>query len=89
MAGDISNGDIYQVLLNISKDIGEIKGTASATVATLHAHIEDDKNMAEAIQKLNLAQARQRGFVAAISVIGAIAGAGLGAAVDYFSRGGH
>lgn len=70
------------VLLDIKGDIGEIKGTITGHAASIASQGVE-------VQKLQLAQAKQRGFVAAISAIGAFAGVAIGAAADYFSRGNH
>ncbi len=85
---DVSNGDIYNLLINMKGDLGRLEGKVDGHAEKLSAHIEDDKLLNASIQKLQLSQAKQRGFVAAISTIGAVVGAGLGAAVDYITRGG-
>ena len=83
-----SNSDIFNLLVNMRGDMGRIEGTVKGFGEKLTDHIKDDKDLTAAVQKLQLSQARQRGFVAAISTVGAVIGEGLGAAVDYFSRGG-
>lgn len=89
MSNEVSNGDIFSVLMDIKESIGRLDGKVDSHSGQLAAHIADDKVLSESIQKLQISQARQRGFVAALSTMGAVVGAGLGAAVDYFSRGGH
>lgn len=86
---EVSNEALMGVLLDIKGDIGELKGHVTGTQAALAAHIVDDQRLTDSVQRLQLSQAKQRGFVTALSTIGAVIGAGLGAAVDYFSRGGH
>jgi hypothetical protein len=86
---EVSNEAIMGVLLDIKGDIGELKGHVTSTQSALAAHVIDDQRLGEAVQRLQITQAKQRGFVAALSTVGAVLGAGLGAAVDYFSRGGH
>lgn len=86
---EVSNGDIYNLLVNMRGDLGRLEGKFDGHAIAFKAHVEDDKAIVESVQKLQIAAARQRGFVAAISTVGAVVGAGLGAAVDYFSRGGH
>ena len=97
---EVSNTDIYNVLINMRGDLGRLEGKVDGLSAAFKQHVQDDKDTAAAhlatvaalggsIQKINLSNARQRGFVAAISTVGAVVGAGLGAAVDYFARGNH
>jgi hypothetical protein len=86
---EVSNGDIYNLLMNMRGDLGRIEGVAKGTADRLAEHIEDDRRLSDSVQKLQIGAARQRGFVAAISTVGAVVGAGLGAAVDYISRGHH
>jgi len=81
------------VLLDIKGDLGELKGKFDTHAGAFAAHcVADDLRESakvEAIRRLELVNARQRGFVAAISAVGAIVGAGLGALADYLSRGGN
>lgn len=75
------------VLLDIRGDIGNLQGKFDSHVGAFKEHVMDDKLLGDSVQKLQLSAARQRGFVAAISTIGAVVGAGLGALADYLSRG--
>ncbi len=84
-----SNRDIFNLLVNMRGDMGRIEGTVKGFGNKLAERDIDDRLLAASVQKLQLSQAHQRGFIAAISTVGAVVGAGLGAAVDYFSRGGH
>jgi hypothetical protein len=88
---EVSNAEIYNVLINMRGDLGRLEGKMDSHVQTLTAHVADDKitdaAALAALQTIQLSQARQKGFIAAISTIGAIIGAGIGAAADYFSRG--
>jgi hypothetical protein len=90
---EVSNADIYNVLINMRGDIGRLEGKVDSQKETLVAHIKDDEThqaeMYGSIRKLEMAGARQKGFVAAISTVGAVLGAGIGAVVDYVSRGHH
>jgi hypothetical protein len=86
---EVSNGDIYNLLVNMRGDLGRLEGKVDGHASKLSDHIEDDRRLTDAVQRLQLSSARQRGFVAAISTVGAVVGAGLGAAVDYFARGNH
>ena len=86
---EVSNGDIYNLLVNMRGDLGRLEGKVDGHASKLSDHIEDDRRLTDAVQRLQLSSARQRGFVAAISTVGAVVGAGLGAAADYFARGNH
>jgi hypothetical protein len=86
---EVSNSDIYNVLINMRGDIGRLEGKMDGHAQKLTEHIEDDKILTAAIQKLQSANDRQRGFVAAIATIGAVMGAALGAIVDLVARGHH
>lgn len=85
---EVSNGDIYNLLVNMRGDLGRLEGKFDGHATAFKAHVEDDKDLAESVQKIQISQARQRGFVTALSTVGAVLGAGLGAAIDYFARGG-
>lgn len=93
MSNEVSNADIYNVLINMRGDLGRLEGKMDGHATTLATHIADDKvdnaALTAALTKLQLSNARQRGFVAAISTVGAVVGAGLGAAVDFLARGNH
>lgn len=86
---EVSNGDIYNLLVNMRGDLGRLEGKVDGHADKLSAHIQDDKELTASVQKLQQSSDRQRGFMAAISTIGAVVGAGVGAAVDYISRGSH
>lgn len=86
---EVSNADIYNVLINMRGDLGRLEGKVDGHGSALVAQKSEHDTLAGTVQKIQLGQARQRGFVAAISTVGAVLGAGLGAAVDYFSRGSH
>lgn len=89
MSNEVSNADIYNVLINMRGDLGRLEGKVDGHAVTLAAQKADHDTIVVTVQRLQISQARQRGFVAALSTIGAVVGAGLGAAADYFSRGGH
>ena len=69
----IKNEDIYALLCNVHKDIGELKSSTTTVVATLKDHIEDDKRALRAmydtqikpvqdqVDVLRISQATQRG----------------------------
>lgn len=90
MANEVSNSDIYNVLINMRGDLGRLEGKVDGHAVALNTHIADDKvsdaAFNEALTKIQMAGARQRGFVTAISLFGGVVGTALGAAADYFAR---
>lgn len=88
MSNDVSNEALMGVLLDIKQDVGELKGKLNAHIETFAVHVISDKEMCADVRKLQLSQAKQRGFVAAVSVVGGLIGTGIGIAADYLARGG-
>jgi len=88
MGNEVSNEALMGVLLDIKQDMGELKGASVAHAQALAAHILDDRLIAESVNKLQLSAAKQRGFVAAVSLVGGLIGTGIGIAADYLARGG-
>lgn len=86
MSNEVSNADIYNVLINMRGDLGRLEGKVDGHAEKLSTHIEDDKALVVAVQKLQMSQARQRGFVAAVSTAGAVVGALMTAAADALLR---
>jgi len=87
---EISNADIYNVLLDLKGTMGELKGTMSGHAKALADHVAADALMAKDIQSLQISSARQRGVLAALTTIGTVLGAGAGYAIDLLTmRGGH
>jgi len=91
---EVSNSDLLGVLFNIREDLGTLKANSSNMSQQLENHIssvaEAHKSTAEDIRKLQLAAARQKGFLAALAGAGSVLGAGVGYAVDLLTmRGGH
>jgi hypothetical protein len=90
---EVSNADIYNVLINMRGDIGRLEGKVDSHSDTLTAHMADDKineaALITSLQKLQSTHDRQKGFIAAITTVGGLIGAGIGVAADYISRGHH
>lgn len=81
MANEVSNAEIYNVLINMRGDLGRLEGKVDGHANTLKAHVDDDKvthaALVASVQKLQINQARQRGFVTAVSAVGGTVGAGF------------
>jgi hypothetical protein len=86
MSNEVSNADIYNVLINMRGDLGRLEGKVDGHGDKLLAQKEEHDALQADVQKIQMSHARQRGFVAAISTIGAVIGASLGAAVDVFVK---
>lgn len=85
----ISNDQIYDALLGIKGDIGELKADNNSTRTWLAQHVQDDKELTERVNVLSSSYARQRGAAKVWSLIGAATGAALGAAASFFGARGH
>lgn len=88
MSNEVTNADLMDVLMSISKDFGELKNQTATTAAALKQHVEDDKAMLASIQTLQLTGAKQKGFLTALASFGGILGAGLGYVVERVLFGG-
>ena len=53
----------------------------------MKSHVAEDKLMAADIKGLQISHSRQKGFLTAVSAIGTVLGAGVGYAIDLFTRG--
>ena len=73
--------------MDIKEDIGQLQATAAANGKSFSEHVVADSFMAQDIKTLQLSQARQRGFLTAISAVGTVIGAGVGYAIDLLARG--
>jgi hypothetical protein len=89
MSQEITNADIYGVLLTLKGDMGELKGTMAANAKAFTDHVIADASMAKDIARLQLGVARQRGFLTALGAVGTALGAGVGYAIDILARGHH
>ena len=84
---EITNADIYNTLINMRGDLGRLEGKVDGHGAALTAHAASDEKIqtaaAEAISRLQLSQAKQRGFIAAVATIGGVIGAGIAPVIDW------
>ena len=88
---EVTNADIFNQLINMSGNIARVEAKIDNHAMNLAAHVADDKisdaAYVAAIEGLKLSHARQRGFIAAISVVGTAVSAGVGYMVDLMARG--
>jgi hypothetical protein len=93
---NVSNDQLWDLMCRIHGDIGELKGTATATNAVLKDHIEEDKRVVRAmydtqikpvqddVKAMQLTQAKQKGSARTWGLVAAgaasIAGSVAGAA---------
>jgi hypothetical protein len=79
-----------EALMEIQRSLGRIEQKIDSAADTLVAHTADDKRIQTAffdrIEKLQLAQARQRGFITALGTVGSVLGAGFGYFVERWLR---
>ena len=79
---EVSNSDLMQVLLQVKEDIGETKQKILSTSELLANHIGVDTVVQSALRTdmttLQLGQAKQHGFLLALSSIGSVLGIGIG-----------
>lgn len=79
---EVTNNDIYGVLLGIKEDIGETKQKLISTTELLANHIGVDTvvqgQLRSDITAMQLDTAKQRGFLAALAAVGGVVGTGLG-----------
>jgi len=65
MSNEVSNSDIFNVLLAMRGDIGQLSGKVDSHIATLATHIADDKvteaATVAALQKLQAAHSERKG----------------------------
>lgn len=87
---EVSNGDLMNVLLQVSRDMGETKAQITSTTALLANHIGVDtvvqNQLRTDITTLQMGNAKQRGFLAAIGAVGTVLGAGIGYVIDVVAR---
>lgn len=81
------NDDDFKV--TVATALGRIEQKIDGHAAQLAKHVADDAVMAADIKTLQITQAKQRGFLTAISGVGTLIGAGVGYAIDLLARGGH
>lgn len=67
--------------------LGRIEQKIDNHTDWMEAHVKEDRLMAESIQKLQLAHARQRGFMTALAAVGGVISGLIGYAVEYFASG--
>jgi hypothetical protein len=86
---EVSIKDVYDVLLTIKQDLGGLRATVKSTAETLSAHIEDDKQLATSMVKMQLHNAKSAGAAKVWAMVAGAFGVLLGAAADYFTFRGH
>jgi hypothetical protein len=73
----------------VFSSLGRIEQKMDSHTEWMKNHVAEDKLMAADINKLQMAGARQRGVLAALTGVGTVLGAGIGYAIDLFTRGHH
>lgn len=74
---EVTNADIYGVLLDIKEDIGGLKSSASL-------HLKAIENHGERLGKLEKVAANQRGAAKVWTLVGSAVGSAAGAVLGWF-----
>ena len=84
--GEVTNLDLMTVLLDIKKDLGDTGARITSTTELLAQHIADDKALLNGVRTdittIQMQGAKQRGFLAALTSVGSVLGAGVGYLVE-------
>lgn len=67
--------------------LSRIETTVNNFGTAFNQHLQDDKLVVASVTKLQLAQARQRGFMTALSLAAAFISGLIGYVVEYFASG--
>ena len=90
---ETSNDQIYELLCNVHRDLGEVKGATAGFKSALESHIEEDKRMMRTlydtqivplgvkVEDLQLQQAKQKGVAKTWGFIATAAASIVGGAV--------
>jgi len=77
---------VYEILCNIHKDVGEIKAAGDATKAWLAQHVIDDKAMAADIKGIQLSAAKAKGAARTWGMVATGFGTVAGALAGIFTH---
>lgn len=80
----ISNDQIYETLLGVSKDIGSLQATMEAHGKVFAQHLVDDARVVESVRGIELRLAKQRGAARTWGLIATAAGTLAGAVGAFF-----
>lgn len=75
-----------EVQNEILRSLGRIESSVASQSKWMESHVLEDKLMAESIKNIELARARQGGFITAFVAIGSVIGTLFGLAVQWFSH---
>lgn len=79
-----TNQQLFDVLLSLKGDVGEIKGKLDAHQTAFLQHLKDDAQMAQDIKDVQLAQARTKGAAKTWGVVATGFATVAGAAAGFF-----
>lgn len=86
----MNNDDrISAQLTDIARVLGRVEGKLDATASTLSQHVEEDKALTQDVRVLQLARARQAGFLTAVGSISAIVGSAIVWCIERMIGSGH
>ena len=88
----MSEGMNADQITRVFESLGRIEQKIDGNASTLSQHILDDKAVAKAlferVEVLQLGQAKQKGFLTALTSVGSVLGAGVGYLVEKIMLGG-
>jgi hypothetical protein len=74
MSNEVSNADIYNVLINMRGDLGRLEGKVDGHATTLTTHIADDKIVqaatVKAIEELRAQNSERKGSWKTVALFG-------------------
>ena len=78
MSNEVSNGEIYGVLLVLNEKVGSLTAKIDSHHAWMGKHVEDDRRMGEDIHAIQMAQSKQRGSTKTWGLVATSVGGILG-----------
>ncbi len=82
----VSNDQLYEEIVKISRDIGMLSAGVNTFKETLATHIEDDKRMNTSISHIELRMAKQAGSVRVWGIVATAVAGIASAAASYLTK---
>lgn len=82
----VSNEILYDQLIAMSRDIGEINGKLDARGVLLAQLQQNDLRLSNQISQLQIDASRQRGFIGGVASLGGLIGGGIVILVEYLKN---
>lgn len=89
----MSDDQIYEMLGTMRESLGRIEQKTDTTLAWMAKHSEaqttDLAKITTDLTDVRLIQAKQKGFMSALGIVGTLAGSGIGYLVERWTLGHH